>query len=88
MAFVKTTCLQVFGVLISATDPVSVLAVFKALEADGNLFTIVRGGARSCCMLCTAVWGSWTWCTVAPGGFEPCGVLVGWATLLQDTLGV
>ncbi|KAF5829912.1 Sodium/hydrogen exchanger family-domain-containing protein [Dunaliella salina] len=31
------------GSVISATDPVSVLAVFQALEADGNLFIIVFG---------------------------------------------
>ena len=32
-----------FGSLISATDPVSVLAVFKEMDADANLFAIVFG---------------------------------------------
>ena len=32
-----------FGSLISATDPVSVLAIFKELDADVNLFAIVFG---------------------------------------------
>jgi sodium/hydrogen exchanger 8 len=32
-----------FGSLISATDPVSVLAVFKSMDADENLFAIVFG---------------------------------------------
>lgn len=32
-----------FGSLISATDPVSVLAIFKLLNADANLYTIVFG---------------------------------------------
>lgn len=32
-----------FGSLISATDPVSVLAVFKEIGADENLFAIVFG---------------------------------------------
>jgi NhaP-type Na+/H+ or K+/H+ antiporter len=32
-----------FGSLISATDPVSVLAVFKSMDADVNLFAIVFG---------------------------------------------
>ena len=32
-----------FGSLISATDPVSVLAIFKELNADPNLYAIVFG---------------------------------------------
>ena len=32
-----------FGALISATDPVSVLAIFKEMNADMNLYTIVFG---------------------------------------------
>jgi len=32
-----------FGSLISATDPVSVLAIFKELDADPNLYSIVFG---------------------------------------------
>ena len=32
-----------FGSLISATDPVSVLAVFKEMDADVNLYSIVFG---------------------------------------------
>jgi len=32
-----------FGSLISATDPVSVLAIFKEMDADENLFAIVFG---------------------------------------------
>ncbi len=32
-----------FGALISATDPVSVLAIFKEMDADLNLYTIVFG---------------------------------------------
>ena len=32
-----------FGSLISATDPVSVLAVFKEMDADVNLYAIVFG---------------------------------------------
>jgi NhaP-type Na+/H+ or K+/H+ antiporter len=32
-----------FGSLISATDPVSVLAIFKEMDADVNLFAIVFG---------------------------------------------
>ena len=32
-----------FGSLISATDPVSVLAIFKELNADENLYAIVFG---------------------------------------------
>lgn len=32
-----------FGSLISATDPVSVLAIFKEMNADMNLYTIVFG---------------------------------------------
>ena len=32
-----------FGALISATDPVSVLSIFKEMNADMNLFTIVFG---------------------------------------------
>ena len=32
-----------FGSLISATDPVSVLAIFKEMDADPNLFAIVFG---------------------------------------------
>jgi NhaP-type Na+/H+ or K+/H+ antiporter len=32
-----------FGSLISATDPVSVLAIFKMLNADVNLYAIVFG---------------------------------------------
>ena len=32
-----------FGSLISATDPVSVLAIFKELDADPNLYAIVFG---------------------------------------------
>ena len=32
-----------FGSLISATDPVSVLAIFKELDADMNLYTVVFG---------------------------------------------
>ena len=31
------------GSLISATDPVSVLAIFKEMDADANLFAIVFG---------------------------------------------
>ena len=31
------------GSLISATDPVSVLAIFKEMDADPNLFAIVFG---------------------------------------------
>lgn len=32
-----------FGSLISATDPVSVLAIFKELDANENLYAIVFG---------------------------------------------
>jgi len=32
-----------FGSLISATDPVAVLAIFKEMDADENLFAIVFG---------------------------------------------
>lgn len=32
-----------FGSLISATDPVSVLAIFKEMNADVNLFAIIFG---------------------------------------------
>lgn len=32
-----------FGSLVSATDPVTVLAVFKSLDADENLFALVLG---------------------------------------------
>jgi NhaP-type Na+/H+ or K+/H+ antiporter len=32
-----------FGSLISATDPVSVLAIFKEMDADENLFAIIFG---------------------------------------------
>lgn len=32
-----------FGSLISATDPVSVLAIFKEMNADENLFAIIFG---------------------------------------------
>ena len=32
-----------FGSLISATDPVSVLAVFKEMDADVNLYSIIFG---------------------------------------------
>ena len=32
-----------FGSLISATDPVSVLAIFKEMDADVNLYAIVFG---------------------------------------------
>jgi NhaP-type Na+/H+ or K+/H+ antiporter len=32
-----------FGSLISATDPVSVLAIFKLVNADVNLYAIVFG---------------------------------------------
>ena len=32
-----------FGSLISATDPVSVLAIFKEMNADANLYSIVFG---------------------------------------------
>ena len=32
-----------FGSLISATDPVAVLAIFKELDADENLYSIVFG---------------------------------------------
>jgi NhaP-type Na+/H+ or K+/H+ antiporter len=32
-----------FGSLISATDPVSVLAIFKEMNADKNLFAIIFG---------------------------------------------
>ena len=32
-----------FGSLISATDPVSVLAIFKELDADVNIYAIVFG---------------------------------------------
>lgn len=32
-----------FGSLISATDPVSVLAIFKEMNADANLYAIVFG---------------------------------------------
>ena len=33
----------VFGSLISATDPVAVLAIFKEMDADENLYSIVVG---------------------------------------------
>ena len=33
----------VFGSLISATDPVAVLAIFKEMDADENLYSIVFG---------------------------------------------
>ena len=32
-----------FGSLISATDPVSVLAIFKEMDANPNLYAIVFG---------------------------------------------
>ena len=32
-----------FGSLISATDPVAVLAIFKQMDADENLYAIVFG---------------------------------------------
>ena len=32
-----------FGSLISATDPVSVLSIFKEMDADANLYAIVFG---------------------------------------------
>ena len=32
-----------FGSLISATDPVAVLAIFKEMDADENLYAIVFG---------------------------------------------
>ncbi len=32
-----------FGSLISATDPVSVLAIFKEMDADHNLYSIIFG---------------------------------------------
>ncbi len=32
-----------FGSLISATDPVSVLAIFKEMNADANLYSIIFG---------------------------------------------
>ena len=32
-----------FGCLISATDPVSVLAIFKEMDADENLYAIIFG---------------------------------------------
>ena len=32
-----------FGSLISATDPVSVLSIFKEMDADPNLYAIVFG---------------------------------------------
>ena len=32
-----------FGSLISATDPVAVLAIFKQMDADENLYSIVFG---------------------------------------------
>lgn len=32
-----------FGSLISATDPVAVLAIFKEMDADVNLYSIVFG---------------------------------------------
>jgi len=32
-----------FGSLISATDPVAVLAIFKEMNADENLFAIIFG---------------------------------------------
>lgn len=32
-----------FGSLISATDPVAVLAIFKVMDADENLYSIVFG---------------------------------------------
>jgi len=32
-----------FGSLISATDPVSVLAIFKEMDADENLYAIIFG---------------------------------------------
>lgn len=32
-----------FGSLISATDPVSVLAIFKEMDADVNLYSIIFG---------------------------------------------
>ena len=33
----------VFGSLISATDPVSVLAIFKEMNADANLYSFIFG---------------------------------------------
>lgn len=33
----------VFGSLISATDPVAVLSIFKEMDADENLYSIVFG---------------------------------------------
>ncbi len=33
----------VFGSLISATDPVAVLAIFKEMDADEDLFAVVFG---------------------------------------------
>ena len=32
-----------YGVLISATDPVSVLATFKEIKADSNLYSLIFG---------------------------------------------
>lgn len=32
-----------FGSLISATDPVAVLAIFKEMEADVTLYTLIFG---------------------------------------------
>ena len=32
-----------YGVLISATDPVSVLATFKEIKADQNLYSLIFG---------------------------------------------
>jgi sodium/hydrogen exchanger 8 len=32
-----------FGSLISATDPVAVLSIFKQMDADENLYAIVFG---------------------------------------------
>jgi NhaP-type Na+/H+ or K+/H+ antiporter len=32
-----------FGSLISATDPVAVLAIFKVMDADENLYSIIFG---------------------------------------------
>jgi len=32
-----------FGSLISATDPVAVLAIFKEMDADENLYAVVFG---------------------------------------------
>ena len=41
MLSLKESC--AFGALISATDPVAVIAIFKQLNADDDLFALVFG---------------------------------------------